>query len=160
MSLAETPVEIEFNSFPSLTQIYTWTFQFSQIQNHFCNLMHSNDTVISRLETLINVDDSLMAWKDSLPTSCRPDHLISVSPDRYWHVLLMHLEYLNLARALHWAAVTLKPMYSGNPQVGRLTYRVRFSEALCVEAARSFIKVLNECVESHLIVQIPLLTHH
>jgi len=131
-------------SFPTFSQVYTWTCQLNQIQNRFCNIMHSRDTALSRHEAIVKVDDDLMAWKDGLPTSCRPGNLILTSSDRYIHVLLMHLEYFNLQRAIHWAAITLRPAYIATGPTELLTSRIRASERLCVESARSFINELNE----------------
>ncbi|KAH6950288.1 fungal-specific transcription factor domain-containing protein [Ilyonectria sp. MPI-CAGE-AT-0026] len=133
---------MDTESFPSFAQLYLWRYQFSQIQNDFGNLMNSKETSTSRLELIARVDAALIAWKTSLPSACCPDSLILVSPEKYSHVLLMHLEYFNLLRAVHWTAVSLKHSHVGNTD--KFTSRIRASEALCVEAARSFLRRLNE----------------
>lgn len=138
----DVAMDVDSSLFPSFPQIYFWTHQFNKVQNRFCTLMHLKNTAAARLESIVKVDQDLAAWRDALPPVCRPNNMILVSPDKYSNVLLMHLEYFNLLRAIHWAVITLKSSHNGISE--RLDYRLRASEALCVEAARSFIKCLNE----------------
>ncbi|CAH0015634.1 unnamed protein product [Clonostachys rhizophaga] len=122
---------------PSLAQFLTWRFRLNRIQTRFCSAMHSSDTAASRLEAITRADEEMSEWKGDLPTICRPDHHISVSPDRYLQVVLLHLDYFNLLRTIYWAAITLGSTGSN------ASPRIQASEILCVEAARSFIKTLN-----------------
>ncbi|RSL39572.1 hypothetical protein CEP53_013960 [Fusarium sp. AF-6] len=130
--------------FPGLSQVVTWALQLSQIQTRFCGIMHSRNTVHARLDAIVGIDEDLLAWKGSLPSTCAPGQHILVSPERHLHVVLMHLEYFNLVRAVHWAAITLKPCCGIDGDGSWLAPRIQVSEALCVEAARSFVKVLND----------------
>ncbi|RSL39474.1 hypothetical protein CEP54_016317 [Fusarium duplospermum] len=122
---------------PSLAQFLTWRFRLNRIQTRFCSAMHSSDTAASRLEAITRADEEMSEWTGDLPTICRPDHHISVSPDRYLQVVLLHLDYFNLLRTIYWAAITLGSTGSN------ASPRIRASEILCLEAARSFIKTLN-----------------
>ena len=131
-------------SFPTLSQIYSWSYQLNQIQSRFCNIMHSKDTILFRLDAILKVDSDLMVWKEALPTSCRPGNLILASENRYLHVLLMHLEYFNLLRAVHWAVIALRPPHAGTGDASAFPSRIRASERLCLDSARSFVKGLNE----------------
>ncbi|KEZ45100.1 hypothetical protein SAPIO_CDS2530 [Scedosporium apiospermum] len=47
-------------SFPTLSQIYSWSYQLNQIQSRFCNIMHSKDTILFRLDAILKVDSDLM----------------------------------------------------------------------------------------------------
>lgn len=126
---------------PTSAQLFAWSYSFSQINNHFCNLLQSKQPVVSRLEGIAQVDRRLVAWRDSIPAAFRPDSVIVVRPERYAHVLLLHLDYSNLLRAVHLAVITMRPALGMNTE--RLPRRLQASEVLCVDAARSFVKSLN-----------------
>lgn len=126
---------------PTSSQLSVWTYGLNQINNHFCNVLQSKQSVVSRLEGIAQVDRRLVAWRDSIPAAFRPDSIIVVTPDRYTHVLLLHLDYANLLRAVHLAVITMRPALGHNTE--RLPRRLQASEVLCVEAARSFVKSLN-----------------
>lgn len=126
---------------PSAAQLSRWSYQLDQIVNHFCNVLQSKQSVVSRLEGIAQADKRLVAWKDSLPSTYRPDSVILVTPERFTHVLLLHLDYSNLLRAMHLAAITMRPALVNTAE--QLPRRLQASEILCVEAARSFIKRLN-----------------
>lgn len=121
-------------------QLYVWGFRLDAIQNRFCNVMRSKKMVVDRIAAIVQLDQQAMAWRDSLPASCRPGHPILAPSELYMHVLPIHLQYFNLLRAIHWAAMTFTG--SVNPDV--LSLRIRSSHILCIDAARSFIKCLNE----------------
>lgn len=87
------------------------------------------------------MDKRLVAWRDNIPVAFRPDSVLVVTPERYTHVLLLHLDYSNLLRAVHLAVITMRPALGSNSE--RLPRRLQASEVLCVEAARSFVKSLN-----------------
>lgn len=126
---------------PTSAQLFAWSYSLSQINNHFCNVLQSKQSVVSRLEGIAQVDRRLVAWRDSIPAAFRPDSVIVVTPERYAHVLLLHLDYSNLLRAVHLAVITMRPALGINTE--RLPRRLQASEVLCVDAARSFVKSLN-----------------
>ncbi|KAH7118050.1 fungal-specific transcription factor domain-containing protein [Dactylonectria estremocensis] len=130
-------------SYPTLSLVYIWTCQLGQVQNRFCNAMHSRNDGSSRIEALVQLDRELTAWMDSLPTSCRPGYPILSSSDIRLHILLIHLECFNLLRAIHWAVISLRPALTPGVDAEKLAARLQASDTLCVEAARSFIKSLN-----------------
>lgn len=127
---------------PSLPPMQIWRLYLARMQNRFCNLMHKVDTVKTRLEALGELDAELVRLRDSLPSECRPEQEILVSPDKYSHVLLFHLEYYDLVRSIHWASITQTVI--SRDDTAELPIRMRSSEGLCLAAARSFIKTLNE----------------
>lgn len=126
---------------PTSVQLTAWSYSLNQINNHFCNVLQSKQSVVSRLEGIAQVDKRLVAWRDSIPAAFRPDSVIVVTPEWYTHVLLLHLDYSNLLRAVHLAVITMRPALGSNTE--RLPRRLQASEILCVEAARSFVKSLN-----------------
>lgn len=126
---------------PTSAQLSAWSYNLNQINNNFCNVLQSKQSVVSRLEGIAQVDRRLVAWRDSIPAAFRPDSIIVVTPERYTHVLLLHLDYSNLLRAVHLAAITMRPALGNNTE--RLPRRLQASEILCLEAARSFVKSLN-----------------
>lgn len=126
---------------PTSAQLFAWSYGLNQINNHFCNVLQSKQPVVSRLEGISQVDRRLVAWRDSIPAAFRPHSIIVVAPERYTHVLSLHLDYSNLLRAVHLAAITMRPALGNN--IERLPRRLQASEVLCLEAARSFVKSLN-----------------
>lgn len=125
---------------PTFAQLSAWSCGLYQIANYFCNILQSKQPVISRLDGIAQADRRLVAWRDSIPAAFRPDSVIVVAPDRFTHVLLLHLDYANLLRATHLAAITMRPALGNN--LDKLPRRLQASEVLCVEAARSFVKGL------------------
>lgn len=126
---------------PTFAQLSAWSYSLNQINNYFCNVLQSKQSVVSRLEGIAQVDKRLVSWRDSIPVAFRPDSIIVVTPERYTHVLLLHLDYSNLLRAVHLAAITMRPALGNYTE--RLPRRLQASEVLCLEAARSFVKSLN-----------------
>lgn len=127
---------------PTPVQLSAWSYSLNQINNHFCNVLQSKQCVVSRLEGIAQVDRRLVAWRESIPAAFRPDSVVVVTPERYTHVLmLLHLGYSNLLRAVHLAVITMRPALGSNTE--RLPQRLQASDVLCVEAARSFVKNLN-----------------
>lgn len=104
--------------------------------------MHVNTTSGARLDALMHITKELVSWRDTVPSGSRPGDLIQVSPERYTNIMLLHLEYFNLLRAVHWTIISLVPTRSEGSE--KLKQQLQSSEALCVEAARYFIKTLNE----------------
>ncbi|KAH7133899.1 fungal-specific transcription factor domain-containing protein [Dactylonectria macrodidyma] len=129
---------------PTKSQIRLWNLQLAQLQNRFCHCMHRMDTLPSRMETLGELDAELVRLRDSIPSDCRPEHEILVPAERFSNILLLHLEYHNLVRSIHWASIALTSTTNGG--VAKLTMRMRASEAICLAAARSFIGTLNHVV--------------
>lgn len=128
-------------SFPSTQQIQSWMYQLNQIQIRFGNAITSRTFVTTKLDSIGRIDEALILWRDTLPITCRPDHPILVDPAKHLLVLFLHLEYYNLLRSVHWAALSLQPSLAGN--ISNPTSRIRASEVLCVDAARSFFRALN-----------------
>lgn len=129
-------------SLQGLPRIYTWMRGLSQIQNRFCHAMHVNSTSAARLDALLRITNELISWKDSVPLECRPGDLILASPELYANIMLIHLEYFNMSRVVHWTILRLRSTLGG--WLGVHDQQNRASEMLCVEAARSFIKTLND----------------
>lgn len=131
---------------PTSAQLSAWSYGLYQINNHFCNVLQSKQSVVSRLEGIAQADRRLVAWRDGIPAAFRPDSVIVVTPERFTHVLLLHLDYSNLLRAIHLAAITMRPALGNN--LDKLPRRLQASEVLCVEAARSFVKSLIRYIQT------------
>lgn len=125
---------------PTFAQLSAWSYGLYQITNYFCNILQSKIPAMSRLDGIAQADRLLVAWRDGIPAAFRPDSVIVVAPDRFTHLLLLHLDYANLFRAIHLAAITMRPALGNN--LDKLPRRLQASEVLCVEAARSFIRGL------------------
>lgn len=134
--------------YASALDVYGWTSKLSQIQHRFCNVTNQASTTVSMLTELGNIDTALLSWCHDIPMDCRPGEEI-VAPGNTGQLLVtLHLDYFNMVRAVHWASLTCahaKP----NVVTSHPNPRIRGSEAICLSAARSFIKTLNECVTSH-----------
>lgn len=139
-------------SLQGLPRIYTWMRGLSQIQNRFCHAMHVNSTSAARLDALLRITNELISWKDSVPLECRPGDLILASPELYANIMLIHLEYFNMSRVVHWTILRLRSTLGG--WLGVHDQQNRASEMLCVEAARSFIKTLNEYAKALALVAV------
>ncbi|KAL1634605.1 hypothetical protein SLS56_002299 [Neofusicoccum ribis] len=129
---------------PSMAQVYCWRCRLAQLQMGFCSIMHRADTAGARLQALAQVDAQLLHWRDDIPREFRPDEAIFASPDRYHYVLLLHLGNFSLMRAIHWAAMSLAPR-TGDCGAGveLASPRMRASESICLDMARSFFMALN-----------------
>lgn len=128
---------------PSFSHIQEWIFQIHTFQNRFCNMIQGSESRAWKLSQIAKFDCDLVQWKDSLPVECRPENLILVSPERYEHILYIHLEYFNMLRSIHWLATKLAPPTPDEAQTV-LSGRLNASKAICLEAARCLIKTLNE----------------
>ncbi|CVL05055.1 uncharacterized protein FMAN_13026 [Fusarium mangiferae] len=147
LSFSKTPGDLETTEngslLPNFSYIYSWIFQIHTFQNRFCNMIQGSESRAWKLSQIAKLDCDLIQWKDSLPVECRPDNLILVSPERYAHILCIHLEYFNMLRSIHWLAMKLASSATGEAQTV-MSGRLKASEAICLEAARSLIKALNE----------------
>ncbi|KAH9231496.1 hypothetical protein K456DRAFT_38405 [Colletotrichum gloeosporioides 23] len=132
---------------PSRAQMSNWWYKLSQIQNQYCAVMQTKHSLVSRLDSISEANQRFEVWKDSLPSSYRPDGTILVSPENYWHVVLLHLEYFNFLRTIHLAGTVLRLSCSGVAHQNSSEYQA--SEVICVEAARCFIKILNNSLPEH-----------
>lgn len=139
--LNQTFTEGDTYAGPSSRQLSICSYELDQINNYFCNVLQPKQSVISRLEEIAQAEKRLVAWRDSVPAEFRPDSIL-VMPERYTHVLLLHLDYSNLPRATQLAAITMRPALGNYTE--RLPRRLQASKVLCVEAARSFVKSLNK----------------
>ncbi|KAF4843218.1 hypothetical protein CGCSCA4_v008114 [Colletotrichum siamense] len=61
--------------------------------------------------------------------------------DTHPHVFLLHIDYYNFLRTIHLSIVVLRSAFGNSEELE--PSRFQASEAICVEAARSFIKALN-----------------
>ncbi|KAF0322615.1 fungal specific transcription factor domain-containing protein [Colletotrichum asianum] len=95
------------------------------------------------LHRLSQVDQRLATWKEGLPVACRPEGVVLSPMDTHPHVFLLHIDYYNFLRTIHLSIVVMRSAFcnSEEPEPSRF----QASEAICVEAARSFIKALNKC---------------
>ncbi|KIY00308.1 uncharacterized protein Z520_03993 [Fonsecaea multimorphosa CBS 102226] len=127
-------------------QIYLWKVKLGLVQNRLCALINRHESVEARLDALTDIDQEATTWRDEIPVEFRPEQEILVSPDLHQVVALLHLEYYNMIRAIHFAALTSIPAH----KVGNGSYlspRMKSSQMVCLAAARSFIKTLNNMTD-------------
>lgn len=132
----------------SASDVYAWSSKLSQIQHQFCNVTNKASSTVSMLNELGNIDTALLSWCHDIPMDCRPGEEI-VSPGHTGQLLVtLHLDYFHMMRSVHWASMTCAHA-KRNVITSHPNPRIRGSEAICLSAARSFIKTLNECVLSN-----------
>ncbi|KAH7417766.1 fungal-specific transcription factor domain-containing protein [Cadophora sp. MPI-SDFR-AT-0126] len=129
------------------SNLYTWRIKLAQIQNSFCGILNRSETIVARLDSLAELDTTLTSWRDEIQIDCRPEQEILVHNSVYPFIALLHLEYFNIMRAIHWAVMTGLPAkeYDANTHP---SVRIRASEAICLGAARSFVKTLNNVADT------------
>lgn len=130
---------------PGFLDIVQWWYLLHQIQNQFCFVMQSDCSAVSRLQRISQVDQRLATWKEGLPVACRPEGVVLSPMDTHPHVFLLHIDYYNFLRTIHLSIVVLRSAFCNSEE--QEPSRFQASEAICVEAARSFIKALNKCVQ-------------
>lgn len=134
--------------FASASDVYAWSARLSQIQHRFCKVTNQASSTVSMLNELGHIDTALLSWCHDIPMDCRPGEEI-LSPGNIARLLVtLHLDYFHMVRSVHWASLTCahakRNLITSHPNP-----RIRGSEAICLSAARSFIKTLNECVCSN-----------
>jgi len=124
-------------------EIYYWNVQLAQIENSFCTLFSSTETVTSRVDKVGDLDTALGKWRDEIPIEYRPDQEILADHEIYQSIAMIHLQYFNILRAIHWTLLSSVRHYEFTLS-SHVNPRIRSSEAICVASARSFVKTLNE----------------
>jgi hypothetical protein len=122
--------------------LFLWKVKLAHIQNKLSGLLNRPASVFTRLDGLVELDEALLEWRDTLPLECRPDQEILVSQSLHLNIAMLHLDYFNLMRAVHWASMTSIPAQN-NAGGKHSNPRIRSSESICLAAIRSFIKTLN-----------------
>lgn len=135
---------------------FSWKVALAQIQARFCNVIHSSYTGAEQVDALAELDHALVKWRDNIPLEFRPEQemLVYRDVDAYRIVAVLHLEYYNILRALHWICITFRSNADDTFQ-NHPNHRIRSSEIIQLFAARSFIKVLNRyaySIKSHRIL--------
>lgn len=124
-------------------EIYFWHVKLAQIENSFCALFSRTETAASRADEVGALDVALLKWRDEIPMEYRPDQEILADHEMYQAIAMLHLQYFNILRAIHWTSFSTSQQYGSAPCL-HSNARIRSSEAICVAAARSFVKILNE----------------
>ncbi|CAI6088468.1 unnamed protein product [Clonostachys chloroleuca] len=143
MSVLRSSLDDKDQSSLNLMQIYGWKYKISQMQNRFCNTMNSADSTDDMIDAIHRIDRDLTAWSDTLPATCRPKKPILAPIHLRLHILVLHLDYFSLVRSIHWAAISLIAGLT-DEHLGQNHISAPDSEALCVDATRSYIRSLNE----------------
>lgn len=148
---APLPLDLEYDDIPELhrgaAQLYRWKCELARIQNLFCDVLNRHEPVASRVDALAHIDEALTRWRDLIPLECRPEHAILAPTEVYPLIALLHLEYHDFLRALHWACITSVPA-NDNAIERHPNPRIRAGEMICLLASRSLIRTLNELAPS------------
>lgn len=139
----------------SASDVYNWSVKLSQIQHRFSDVTNQASTTTAMLDELGNIDRALLSWCNSIPIDCRPGEEILSSGNTGDLLVSLHLDYFNMMRTVHWASLTCAHA-KRNIVTSHPNPRIRGSEAICLSAARSYIKTLNEWVSWLLIPTKPL----
>lgn len=137
--------------------IYRWRLGLAHLQHDFCGLFDRADSLSARLSLLAKLDAGLAHWRDGIPVELRPEQEILCAENDYDDVVLLHLEYANMLRTIHWGSITAIPAnckelnFHSNP-------RIRASESICLSAAVSYVNILNRYNPLQLFRFSPLLT--
>jgi hypothetical protein len=130
-------------SIASAADIYLWHVKLARVKNSFCLLSSTTESAWSRINALGAIDTALVRWRDEIPLEYRPDQEILASAEAYRFIAMLHLQYFDVLRAIHWTSV-ISARQAGVTLDSHLNPRIRASQAICVNSARSFVKILNE----------------
>jgi hypothetical protein len=136
-----------------ISDTYIWRVRLAKIENRLSRLLVSPQSTTARIKGIEDLDSALLQWRNSLSAHLRPEEDFLVDRDTYQFVAVVHLEYFNLLRATHWASInSVRTLDQTEESLGP---RIRSSEALCLAAARSFVRTLNEYV-AHMILGVKI----
>ncbi|CZR55558.1 uncharacterized protein PAC_05446 [Phialocephala subalpina] len=124
-------------------EIYIWYVKLAKIKNTFCNLFGTAESAISRADKVSQLDAALTNWRDEIPLEYRPDQEILAPRETYHFIAMLHLHYFNILQAIHWTSLVCARQ-NGITLSLHPNPRIRSSEAICVAAARAFVKTLND----------------
>lgn len=122
--------------------VHDWLVSLAVITNEVTALLNNGESLVGTLAQIAEIDAKLLAWKDAVPMESRPDQQILSDGSLHYMVAMLHLKYHNLMRTLHWISLNLSSEEIGD-DFPRLGARVRSSESICSNSARSVIEVLN-----------------
>ncbi|KAK0118439.1 hypothetical protein ONS95_012724 [Cadophora gregata] len=125
------------------SHFYMWSSTLGQIQHRFCRVVSQAGSTCAMLSELSAIDASLVSWCSELPIECRPGEDIIIHNSIKHLATSLHLEYFNMLRATHWASFTCAHA-SKDQSASRSSPRIMASETICISAARSFVKTLND----------------
>jgi hypothetical protein len=129
----------------------------SRVYNKLYSARSQTKSELERLKWVGALDKELTQWKMELPREIRPECPIRCHPKHLMSVIMVHFSYYNCLVALHrgsvhhgsWLAVK-KPSIAKDARSLGLNPRVFESGAICLNAARQVIGLLNHYVnEDH-----------
>lgn len=134
--------------------------EFSQIQSQVYKRLYaeraSRQSDSELLSTIGDLDKQLEDWKDSMPPDVRPEHEIKVPLPYALTLMILHFAYYNCLTTIHrtsilhgsWTARRSNASATDQPDQA-LNPRVFMSAALCVNAARASIMLLDKLPPLH-----------
>ncbi|CAH0015647.1 unnamed protein product [Clonostachys rhizophaga] len=125
-----------------IVSVFHWNLKLAVIRHQYCSVVQRSETVRSRLEALVALDNTLVRWHEEVPLEIRPGQALLAPRAVHRFIGLLHLEYFLTMCTIHWAMVLST---SKNPEIrsSHESIRIQASENICVSAARSFVDVLN-----------------
>lgn len=128
-----------------------------RIYNKLYSAKSQTKSTFERLQRIGILDDELQHWRESIPVNLRPGEPIAPSndPHHVMPILMMHFGYFNALTIIHrisnhhgpWTSKSEDP-FSLKSQESGLNPRVFAGGAICVNAARSIIRLLSVCAET------------
>ncbi|RDW70180.1 hypothetical protein BP5796_08577 [Coleophoma crateriformis] len=102
-----------------------------------------------RMKSISTIDADLQKWKDSIPIEIRPEHEIQCDEAQLVPVMVFHFKYYNCLITMHRASMRHGPWNEESVDLELdcvdkdLNPRVYKSEAICVDAARNVLDLLD-----------------
>ncbi|KAK5048715.1 hypothetical protein LTR84_005807 [Exophiala bonariae] len=123
-----------------LSQILTHRVALAQIQQKINNVFYAVATARQRLSSLEEADSDLVQWKEELPLEIRPEEHAMLDGDANIDIYMIHLDYFNLLRTIHWSLINHWLRSERSEDVAR---RLRASESICLGACLTSVRTLN-----------------
>jgi hypothetical protein len=123
----------------------------SRIYSELYSAAARKRSALERLRSVSELDKELQDWKMNVPVEIRPDEFIRCSEDQFPPVFLLHFDFFNCMSTIHRVSVHHRGSWTNEdgvrtaqaPHNPQLNPRVYSSQSICLEAARSTIKLLR-----------------
>lgn len=136
--------------------IFRWQVELALIEGRIHTELYSirsrKRSELERLKAVGILDQELQDWRLSIPIDIRPNEKIKCGQEQIPPVFMMHFAYFNCLGTIHrasihhrsWTNEGLGEAAQGALQDHGINPRVYASQSICLTAARSTIKMLQE----------------
>ncbi|KAI9741309.1 MAG: hypothetical protein M1834_003026 [Cirrosporium novae-zelandiae] len=140
-SSLRNPDEIQRRHYP----IFCYRLQLARLMHRLRRLFQQGTLDPTTFPNEIQqLDNSLLAWQESLPIGFRPGQDIFASAEEYQLVLLLHIECCGLAIAMFVSLSTCVRLFPGIINLrSNNNVRIQNHATICVSTSRLFIQAMN-----------------